>query len=254
MFLMASVSIKDIVQNQLIVTAFKEGVKEGVPEENKKEVDEIVDKITSYPETNEIIESVINDYANYNTNKTVSDKTIDLIIKFCKDHKDEYEKLTGEKIDISEIDTPENRKAIKDGFNEAMETNKIDGEDAEAVTEVIKVYSSFTSNTYWKSLIVFNIVVIALIGLLSWSYYKWLQPVGIVSIIASVFTFIFYGGLSFLTMAIKESTDFKLSIASNTVLYFAIFEIVIGISFVVLCSVLANRERQALQNTQVTTV
>ena len=74
MFFMASVSIKDIVQNQLIVTAFKEGVKEGVPEENKKEVDEIVDKITSYPETNEIIESVINDYANYNTNKTVSDK------------------------------------------------------------------------------------------------------------------------------------------------------------------------------------
>ena len=254
MSLMVSVSLKDIVQNKIMVTAFKEGIKSGVPEENKKEVDQFIDKVMSYPETNEIIESVINDYANYNTNKDVSDKTIDLIIKFCKEHKEDYEKLTGETINIDDIDTPESRKALRDGFNEAMEENKIDGEDAQAVTEVIKVYSSFTSSNYTKLLIVFNVIVVCLIGLLSWSYYKWLQPVGIVSIIASVFTFMFYGLMTLLFTALNESTDFNITISSNAVLYTAIIELVVGITFVVLCSVFTTRERQALQNTQVTTV
>ena len=74
------------------------------------------------------------------------------------------------------------------------------------------------------------------------------------SIIASVFTFMFYGLMTLLFTALNESTDFNITISSNAVLYTAIIELVVGITFVVLCSVFTTRERQALQNTQVTTV
>ena len=254
MSLMVSISLKDIVQNKFMVTAFKEGLKESVPEENKKEVEPIIDQVMSYPETNEIIESVLYDIVNYDQTKGMSDKTIDLVIQFCKNHKEDYEKLTGEEVDINDIDTPESRQALKDGFNEVMEDEYINDSDAELITNIINVYSSATSTKLVKILIVSIIIIIGLIGVLSWSYYKWLQPVGIVSIIASVFTFLYYGGLSFISTALNESTSFKVTFASNEVLYTAIIELIVGITFVVLCSVFTTRERQALQNTQVTTV
>lgn len=254
MCLMLSYSLKDIVQNKIMVTAVKESLKESVPEENKKEVEPIIDQVMSYPETNEIIESVLYDFVNYDTNKGISDKTIDLVIKFCKDHKEDYEKLTGEKVDINDIDTPESRQALRDGFSEVIEDEYINDSDAELITNIIKIYSSATSSKYTKLLIVIDIIIIGLIGVLSWSYYKWLQPVGIVSIIASIFTFLFYGGLAFITTALNQSTSFKASISSNAVLYTAIIELIVGITFIILCSVFTTRERQALQNTQVTTV
>ena len=251
MTLMLSVSVKDIFENKLMVTAFKTGVMENVPEEDKKEVSKALDEVLKYPEVSELIDAVLNDYINYDSNKGVSDKTIDLIMKFAVDHADDIKKISGEDFNINEIDTPENRQALREGMNKVYDDNIENDSDAQSVKDVLKAYNDYTSDNYWKIMAGIVLLIISLIALISWSYYRWMQPVGIVSIIASVFTFLFYGGLYGINMLLKESTDMNLTVTSNVVLWFAIIEIVLGITFLIVHSNLLNRERQ---NNQIATV
>lgn len=262
MTLVLSMSVKDIFQNNIIGAAVKEGIKEGTAEKSKSlnndDLNKFINNIMDDPEMNNIIDSVISEMTTYNTTHEVSDKTVDLFYNFVIKHKSDIEALANDELDFSKLDTEEGKKefrdGIKNGLNEVMDENSIEGSDADTLIEGIKVYNTITSKQFIIGMVSVIIVIIGLIALVSWSYYKWLLPTGVVSIVSSIFTFIYYGGLSLISAALKESVDFEITIASGVVLVSAIMLLMIGIAFIVLHSVLNKKELETIRNNQMTTV
>lgn len=245
MAFVASFAIKDIVQNGLIVTAVKEAVTENAPENQREELEKLVDKISEYPETNQIIESILDDYANYKTNKETSDRTIDLITEFCFNHKEEMAKLLDEEInfDLIESEAKEDFKnELKEGYTELLHNTT--GKDAETISEVITVYKDISSSKQRYMLAGAIIFLIGLIVLLEWSSYKWLKPVGTTLITTAVFTLITEGILSTLSSMIVDQIKSNISISSSILIVVAIIELLLGILSKVLYKKLQNKEME----------
>ena len=245
MAFVGSFAIKDIVQNGLIVTAVKEAVKENAPENQREELDKLVDKISEYPETNQIIESILDDYANYKINKETSDRTIDLITDFCFNHKEEMSKLLDEEINFDMIESEakeEFKKELKEGYTELLHNTT--GKDAETISEVITVYKDISSSKQRHMLAGAIIFLIGLIVLLEWSSYKWLKPVGTTLITTAVFTLITEGILSTLSSMIVDQINSNISISSSILIVVAIIELLLGILFKVLYKKLDNKEME----------
>ncbi len=239
-----SIAVKDIVQNQLFTTAIKEAVTENVTnEEEKKVINEYVDKFTSDPELNDIVDSVLNDFVN---GKEVSDSTVDKIISFLNNHKTEVEKFSNEDIDFKELNSQktkdEIKKAINDGFQEVDTT---DGAEVSA-RDFITLYTAATSNTYWYALSVVLVIIAALIALVSWSFYAWLKPVGITTIVTAVYTLVGYAFLTVIFTAIASDTSININLDSRVLLIAGITEFVAGVVFVVIFGILSKRENSII--------
>ena len=242
-----SISVKDIVQNQLLTTAIKSAVTENVTnEEDKKVINEYVDKFTQDPELNELVDLVLRDYIEYtNSGKQVSDETVDKIISFLNNHKEEVAKFSNEDIDFTELNSQKTKDEIKKSINEGFQD--VDSANAEvSVSEVLTVYTAATSNTYLFALSVVLVIIAALIALVSWSFYAWLKPVGITTIVTAVYTLIGYSLLTVLFTALASSEDVNISINGNTLLYAGIIEFVLGVVFVVIYGVLSKRENSII--------
>ena len=245
MALVGSLAIKDIVQNGLIVTAVKEAVTENAPENQREELEKLVDKISEYPETNQIIESILDDYANYKINKETSDRTVDLITEFCFNHKEEMAKLLDEEINFDMIESEakeEFKKELKEGYTELLHNTT--GKDAETISEVITVYKDISSSKQRYMLAGAIIFLIGLIVLLEWSSYKWLKPVGTTLITTAVFTLITEGILSTLSSMIVDQIKSKISISSSILIVVAIIELLLGILSKVVYNKLENKEME----------
>ena len=101
--LTVTASVKDVIQNQLMGEMVKQLIIRETDDDDDNNVQlNAVDKIFSYKETNDIINSAISDYVNYvegNTNG-ISEETVDMIINFCIEHKSDLEEISGEELNI----------------------------------------------------------------------------------------------------------------------------------------------------------
>ena len=178
-------SFKDIFQNTIMTESIKEMVtiKDDSPE--MKEINDAIDKVTSYKGTDEIINSVIEDISNSGDTIEISDKTYDLLQKALEENKDEFIKLGASEQDINEaieeIKKPENRQKmtqeLNDGFKESG--SELNADDIKALKTVTSVFSPKTK----RNMIIAIVVIIALIALLTFSPYKWIRTVSICAII-----------------------------------------------------------------------
>lgn len=234
-------SVKNIIQNQLIV----EGAKQIILAENGEEAREYVDVIDEIAKSNgasEIVDSVLNEYTEYlETGDTeLSDDTVNLIINFCVDNKEKIEKITGEEIDVNKINSEESKKELKEGFGDAVEEINIPRDTP--VSSIIITYGKFTSNSFKQNLLIIILVLVVLLMLLSWSLYKWTKPLGTVLLTSGILVTILYLLIFAGTGIINKSLETQINIDANYLLISGIIEIVSGIILLVVYSIINKKK------------
>lgn len=234
-------SVKNIIQNQLIV----EGAKQIILAENGEEAREYVDVIDEIAKSNgasEIVDSVLNEYTEYlETGDTeLSDDTVNLIINFCVDNKEKIEKITGEEIDVNKINSEESKKELKEGFGDAVEEINIPRDTP--VSSIIITYGKFTSNSFKQNLLIIILVLVVLLMLLSWSLYKWTKPLGTVLLTSGILVTILYLLIFVGTGIINKSLETQVEIDANYLLIAGIVEIVSGIVLLVVYSIINKKK------------
>lgn len=182
------VGLKEVFQGAFLGEVTKSMIKVDTNNEHSKEINEAIDKVTSYKGTTEIVDSFLEDISKSENDIVISDTTYELLLKAIEDNKEELIKLGASEQDINEaineIKKPENRekmtKELNDGFKGT--DTQISKSDIEALKTVTNVVSPGTI----KKMIIIIAIIIAAIILLTFSPYKWIRPISISAIISGV--------------------------------------------------------------------
>lgn len=230
-------SVKDLVQHQLITEAFKQAIINESDESsnlNFNRVEELIDS----DDINKIIDSAIIDFSSYieGTSGGVSDETVDLIIDFCIQHRDDFSSIVGEEVNIDDLKSPEVRSELKDSLNNSLKEINIDKNSP--VVTVISAYGTITSNSFKVDLLIVIAILVVLLGLVNWSIYKWMNPVGIVLITSGIVISLFYAASTILFKTVISSMNLSMNIDTKEFLIIGIVEVVVGILLLIVCAII----------------
>lgn len=251
-FVTFAFTAKQSVEGPILKEAIKETLKKEMNEVTQEQMDEI-EKVLDYEGTDDVIDSILDEYVKYMDEESteVSNETVEYVFDFIKEHKSDIEKITGEEIDISKIDTVENREEFKKTLDKGF--NKIKEQGNSEVNWTIKTYAKITSKKFLIKMLYIIGGLIVLIGLLSFSTYKWMLPVGIVFIVSGVLTGILFLISFFTSTILKVATDVGLGVNNKFLLICFLSELVGGIILVVVQNKLnkkfeSKEKEQALNN------
>ena len=238
---------KDIVENQFIVEAVKQGIANEI--ENSDIDQSKVDELTNTKGANELIQTVFAEYRKYAEDNTykVGDETAEMIINFCLENEKTLEEISEEDLDFDELKKPEAKEEIKKSLDEAF--RDINEEGNEDIAMLVYGYAQLTSQESLIKEACVIAVLIALIILLSWSTYKWMTAVGVVGLVTGTITIGLYVAVSALATLIKENVG--IDVNANLLMIIGGIEFVLGLAFVITRSVLdSNAKKAKLENNE----
>lgn len=233
-------TVKKNIEGEIIKIAVKETIKSEIPEVTDEQIKEI-DEILSYEGVSDLIDTALDEYVKYINGEStgISDETIDTLFDFIREYESDIEKVIGEDIDISKIDTPENRSEFKETVDKGLKEIKI--ESGNEVNKVVKTYANITSKKFLTEMICLICGLIVLIGLLSWSLYKWMLPVGIVFIITGVISGILFAVSAFANKIIESSSNMPFSLDYTVLLICFLCELIGGIVLIVVQNIINKK-------------
>lgn len=232
--------LKNVIQNEVVKEAIKQSIVKKDEEENLLN-NEAVNNLINDSDANKVIDCVINDYVGaIESDSKISDETINSIIKYAKEHKDELEEITGQKVDIEEITSEETKEELTNALNDALEEIKKDTDDN--TKTVITTYSKLTSDSLKITMVSIILGLVVLLALINWSLYKWLRPTGISLIISSVLVIITY--LLSLALASMIEESMNITINTNALLSSGIIELISGIIFIIIFAIIKKNKNK----------
>ena len=128
----------------------------------------------------------------------------------------------------------ESKKELKDTINKTF--NKVDMNN-ETVKTAITSYNTVNKYVTLQNGVLLVIILILILGLLTWSLYKWMKPLGKVFITSSILVFIICGLSYYLVSVIKEKTNFDITLDNKMMITLGIIELAIGIVLIILYKV-----------------
>ena len=246
-------STKQFLEKDLILGVVKGKIVDSIKEESGKLTDkseELIDDMLKDNDANEVIRMVIDNFENYQQNKTnfkVSDADVEKIYSYAVKYKSTIVEISGNKIkDISDeefkkIFSEENINALA---NEIF--SSFDNEVGEGIDVAVEAYSKATSSKALIILIASIVFFILLLLLINWSLFKWMLVTGIDLIVSGVLTnLIFIAGV-ILNDVIKSVDIIKDAVGEINLTGYVIWgsiEVVVGIILIVIYNV--NRKHQA---------
>ena len=228
---------RNFFEKDLLISLVKATIVETLDKEADKietNKDEIIDEIFSDKETGDIVHIVIDNFKKYQDNKTgfsVSDADVEKINLFALKHKGQISKISGDKIEeltdekIKEMLSKENINKISNRIYEELSS-----EVGEEVDKAFDIYEEITSPRVTWIVIGAIIFLIILLGLINWSFYKWMLTTGICLLISGIFMCLMFLGCLFIGEIIK-SVDWLNKALGN--IDFTIYVIVGGIELIV---------------------
>ena len=250
-------STKNFLEKDVILGVIKGKITDTVKEESEKlseKSEKLIDDMLQDDDVSDIIQMVINNYDNYQQNKTnfkVSEADIEKISSYAVKYKSSIVEISGNKIkDLSDeefkkIFSSENINSVA---NEIF--NSIDGDVGEGIDIAIKVYDKATSNTVLIILISAIVFFITLLLLINWSLYKWMIVTGISLVISGfLISLIYVVGLVF-NDTIASIDIIKKAIGEINLTGYIIWgsiEIVVGIILLVIYTVINNKKDETFK-------
>lgn len=244
-------STKNFLEKDLILGVVKAGITETLNKEAdnvKEETQEMFKEIFNDNQVGEVVSVVINNFKDYqkdSTNFHISDNDIDKIYNFAMKYKTQIIKISGE--NISEI-TDEQFKEMFSSENVNKFANKIfsevSGDIGDEVDKVIDIYNEATSSKVTVILIVSIVFFIIILGLINWSFYKWMIVVGIDLILTGLILAFVYGAGTMLNDIISAEKIIKETIGEINFTGYAILggiEVVVGIILIIVYNVIDSR-------------
>lgn len=234
--LLISCSVENLVQKELFTGLVTNTIIENndLTEEQKNQLEDIAKDEETQQLITEIISAVSSKYSG---GEGIDDATVEKIIDYIISHKEKLEELTGQEIDINEIEKLRNNDEIqeaKENFNNSI----ISVDVPEEAKDLLRLYSNVTSKELKIYLCGIIGAIVLLIALLQWSLYKWLKVFGGVATSDGVTLLIFY----FLAKLVMDNllTDMPVisSFDFSYILKLSLITIAIGVACIIIYFIL----------------
>lgn len=243
LILTLSYSTSYIIKNEILSGELKDKIVDEYIKTEDKEKSEVLKEMLELDESVEIIDEIINEFANYiNTgNMKSKDKIVKDIQTFAIKNKALFEKLTGETFDEEKIKSKETydeiAKSLDDAFKDAGD--EIDGD----AKDVIKVYSLFISNTVRLIIILSIVTLIMLLMLINWSLTDWMKYFGTSLLISGILFTILYILTNAFMYKLIEMLEITTTINLTILLVVGLCELFVGAILIVLKSLFTKTEK-----------
>ncbi len=244
-------STKSFLEKDLIVGLVKVSITESLNKDNsdaKEESKVLFSKIMEDKDVEEVISVAINNFKEYQKNSSnfrVSDSDVEKIRSFAMKYKDQILDISeGESSELTEekFDELFSSESINDFANKTFKEVSVDvGND---VDEAIDLYNRVTEKSVTIILIVAIVFFIIILGLINWSFYKWMMVVGIDLIITGLILAFVYGAGTMLNDIISMEKIVRETIGEINFTGFAILggiEVVLGIILIIAYNVIDSR-------------
>ena len=230
---------KSFVEKDFLIPAFKETLVQGISQSDLNEDEtKLVTKIIKDNDFEKILKRAVVNFKDYFTDKdySLSKDDYELVLNYVLRYREELNTL--EETDYSEEKIREllNYNDANDMVKELFD-GIYEGADRESFSKVITMYEMATSTGIKTILFLAIVVVLVLINLVNWSFYKWLVITGIDLILSGLlFSGIFALGHEAKLKLIEANSDIMPVINSiniNSFILIAFIEIVVGILMII---------------------
>ena len=234
-----SFKAKSFVEKDFLIPTFKEILVQSI---NRSELNEdetkLVTKIIKDNDFEKILKRAVVNFKDYYTDKdySLSKDDYELVLNYVLRYREELNTL--EETDYSEEKIREllNYNDANDMVKELFD-GIYEGADRENFSKVITIYEMATSTGIKTVLFLAIVVVLVLITLVNWSFYKWLVITGIDLILSGLlFSGIFALGHEAKLKLIEANSDITgvvNSVNINGFIVIAFIEIVVGILMII---------------------
>ncbi len=251
--LVLSFAVKEIFQKNIVTALVQESaipiIKQNT--ELSKEQEEQLEMLFQDEEVNTLVEDIMDEVLEQITSADgqIDPKVVENIFDYVVENKSKLEEITGEKIDISEIENIKNSsdyqefaKELTNSLNEAA--SEMDGESK----AIIEAYSFFTSNefkTYVIGLILLDLLFIALI---QWSLYKWVAILGRAMTTTGIMLLLFSVAAGYLIEEILKEEKINIKIDISNLTKMAIITLVVGIVLIIIYHIIKAIVKNSKKN------
>ena len=241
-----SIVFNETVKKDLLPNIIRETIIKSIGNNNQTDMETIRNKMTTFTELDgfdDLVSYGVDEVIECKKdNRSVSDEAVNKFIDFIKKNKEKYQQIFDVEISDEQIESDEYKDGIRTFFND--EIKKLDIPVDNTTISIIKTYKNFTSNKYQIYLIIVGVLLIALLILVRWSWYKWLKDVSVPLLFAGVNI-----GLSCIAFKLLESFlisrfDISITIVNSQLIATVITEIIVGIILYVIYKVFDNKKEK----------
>ena len=233
-------SAKRFVEKDLLVPAFKEMLNQGMEQSDLNEEEKkLVNELIKDEDSEKIIKRAVQNFKDYFTNKdySLSKDDYELALNYILRYREEINTL--EETDYSEQKIRElfNYEDANDMIKELFD-GLYEGAEREDIDTVMNIYTKVTSTGIKTILFLAIVVVLVLITIVNWSFYKWLAITGTDLILSgllflSIF-WLFYEAKTRLIQTTDESVIAVMdSVNLKGILLMAFMEITFGVLMII---------------------
>lgn len=125
---------------------------------------------------NEFVDTVLEDIS---TGDTSDFDLGEKILDFVEDNKSEIEEIVGEEIPMEKIEEFAKSKEVSE-FNEQYKeaVGTISGNIPAPIKGIVKAIENFISEDFRNTCLIISVILLVVIALLQWSWYKWIRTLG----------------------------------------------------------------------------
>ena len=237
--LLLSFTVKNIIQEELIGGAIKEAfIPEIIDNANLDKKDkEVMEELFENKEVNGMVNDMVDDILSTMSSGDgeISQENVDAIFDYVISNKDKIEEVTGQKIDLSELEEVRNSEEFQNVTKQLTESLTESAANLDDTSKTaIKTYTYMVSNEFRIVLLIGIIVDLLLIALVQWSFYKWMSTLGKALTTSGLTLLILYFIIDkFIAKLLKEQS-ITFNINTTSVLSMSLICIVFGILLVVI--------------------
>ena len=255
-----SITIEQVIQKDLITGVFKQAAipsitnSIGLSEEEQKAFEELMDDEQVNDTLNEISSELIE--ALGDPNMEFDQSSLDGILDYFIENKDKLEELTGTEVDVSQIEEFKNSEEYKDFGNQLTESIKESTSTMDNTSkEALQAYSYIISKDFRIACVIGVFVVLVLIALVQWSFYKWISTFGKALTTCGVGILIFALGANTLLRYFTKEYNFHFELNLGNIYFMGAMAIIIGILLIVICKIIQNmlkiKKNKEVENSEV---
>jgi hypothetical protein len=234
-----SFKAKSFVEKDFLIPAFKEMLVQGISQSDLNEDEtKLVTKIIKDNDFDKILKRAVVNFKEYFTDKdySLSKDDYELVLNYVLRYREELNTLEETNYSEEKIRELLNYNDANDMIKELFES-VYEGNDRESIDKVVYIYVKATSTGIKTILFLAIVVVLVLITLVNWSFYKWLVITGIDLILSGLlFSSIFALCHEAKLKLIEANSDIMPVINSiniNSFILIAFIEIVIGVLMII---------------------
>lgn len=240
-----SISIKNIVQEEVIGSVIKQSLVSSIQTEQNitPEQQEIISKALDNEQIDKLLNNVTDELINTlgTDNQKLNSESINDLIDYFIENKEVLEQITGTSVAAEDLEKFKSSEEYQEATNAITKSiNETSKQLSPTEKKVIQGYSYMISDNFKLMILGCIAINILLIAFIQWSLYKWLAIAGRSLYMTGITLIVMYFGMGAISQMLLQEVNMSIELDANNILLMGIGTIIFGLLLVVWCKIITN--------------